>query len=62
MEVTLDCQTATISILDSNYAEIVTFDNVRVLGNTGLCSLAANANVNAPRHGFVKKSTLESKN
>ena len=42
MEVILGCQTATVSILDSNYTEVVSFDNIKVLGNTGLCQVASN--------------------
>jgi len=42
MEVTLDCQTASISVFDSNYVEVVSFDGVQVLGDTGLCQVAAN--------------------
>jgi hypothetical protein len=37
MEVTLGCQTASVSVLDSNYTEVVSFENIRVMGNTGLC-------------------------
>jgi len=37
MEVTLGCNTATVSVLDSNYTEVVSFNNVQVMGNTGLC-------------------------
>ncbi|NNK98624.1 MAG: hypothetical protein HKO88_06215, partial [Xanthomonadales bacterium] len=37
MEVTLGCQTATVSILDSNFNEVVAFHNIQVIGNTGLC-------------------------
>ena len=37
MEVTLGCQTASISVLDLNYAEVVSFNNIPVMGDTGLC-------------------------
>ena len=37
MEVTLGCQTATVSILDSNFNEVVAFNNIHVIGDTGLC-------------------------
>ena len=37
MEVTLDCQSASVSVLDSNYVEVVSFDNIVVMGDTGLC-------------------------
>jgi hypothetical protein len=37
MEVTLGCQTASVTVLDSNYAEVVSFDNIPVMGDTGLC-------------------------
>ena len=37
MEVTLGCQSASVSVLDANYAEVIAFNDVRVMGNTGLC-------------------------
>ena len=37
MEITLGCQTATVSVLDSNFTEVVSFNNVQVMGDTGLC-------------------------
>ena len=42
MEINLGCQTATVSILDSNFTEVVSFDNIKVMGDTGLCQDAAN--------------------
>ncbi|NOR19498.1 MAG: hypothetical protein GQ538_05360, partial [Xanthomonadales bacterium] len=38
MEVSLGCQSASVSIFDGNYTEVVAFDNVSVMGNTGLCA------------------------
>ena len=40
MEITLDCQTATVSVLDSNFTEVVSFNNINVMGDTGLCQAA----------------------
>jgi hypothetical protein len=37
MEISLGCDTATVSILDANYTEVVSFRNVKVVGDTGLC-------------------------
>jgi hypothetical protein len=37
MEVVLGCQAAGVSIVDENSIPIVTFHNVPVVGNTGLC-------------------------
>ena len=37
MDVTLGCETASISIVDSNFVEVAYFSNVKVIGNTGLC-------------------------
>jgi hypothetical protein len=37
MEVTLSCHSASVTILDSNFTEITTFNNVQVIGDTGLC-------------------------
>jgi hypothetical protein len=56
MEITLGCQTASVSVLDSNYTEVVSFDNIKVMGDTGLCQYADNA----PRHGFEKRSARNS--
>jgi hypothetical protein len=38
MEVTLGCNSATVSILDAGYAEVVTFEGVPVIGATGYCA------------------------
>jgi hypothetical protein len=37
MEVTLGCNTAAVSVLDSSLVPVVEFANVAVMGNTGLC-------------------------
>jgi hypothetical protein len=37
MEVSLGCHSASVSVLDSTYAEVISFENVKVMGNTGLC-------------------------
>jgi len=37
MEITLGCQTASVSVLDVNYTEVVAFNNIAVMGSTGLC-------------------------
>jgi len=37
MEITLDCQTAYVSVLDSNYTEVISFNDINVMGDTGLC-------------------------
>ena len=37
MEITLGCQTASVTVLDANYAEVVSFDNIPVMGDTGMC-------------------------
>jgi len=46
MEVTLGCHTASVAVLDSNYTEVVSFNNVMVMGNTGLCG--SNGNTTTP--------------
>jgi hypothetical protein len=38
MEISMGCSSATVSVLDSGFGEVVTFENVPVIGNTGLCS------------------------
>ena len=43
MEMKLGCNTATISVLDSiDFSEIVTFNNIPVMGDTGLCQSPSN--------------------
>ena len=37
-ELILSCNSAQVFVLDSNNVEVVMFDNVQVMGNTGLCS------------------------
>ena len=37
MEVALSCKTATVYVLDSDGYEVVSFENVEVVGDTGLC-------------------------
>jgi hypothetical protein len=37
MEITLGCKTASVSVLDANYTEVVSFNNIKVMGETGLC-------------------------
>ena len=42
MELVLGCDTATVSVLDStDYSEVVTFNNISVVGDTGLCQSGA---------------------
>ncbi|NIN74036.1 MAG: hypothetical protein GTN86_01895 [Xanthomonadales bacterium] len=38
MEVLLGCNTATVSVLDAGYAEVVSFTDVPVHGTTGFCN------------------------
>ncbi len=38
MEVALGCNSASVSILDSNFAEVVSFSNVPVFAASGFCS------------------------
>jgi len=40
MEVSLGCNSASVSILDSNFVEVVSFANVPVFGASGFCSEA----------------------
>jgi hypothetical protein len=37
MEITLGCQTASVSVIDANNVEVVSFENINVVGDTGLC-------------------------
>ena len=57
LEIALGCNSATVSVLDSqDYSEVVSFDNIKVMGDTGLCQYADNT----PRHGFEKNSARNS--
>ncbi len=38
MEVKLSCSAATVTVVDTNSAEVVTFENVQVIGDTGMCN------------------------
>jgi len=38
MEITMGCSSATVSVLDSNSSVVTTFNDVPVIGNTGLCA------------------------
>jgi hypothetical protein len=38
MEISLGCSVASVTIVDESWAPIVSFGNVPVLGETGLCS------------------------
>jgi hypothetical protein len=49
MEITLGCESASVSILDSNFTEVAHFNNIQVMGNTGLCQ--SNSRAIAPRFG-----------
>jgi len=42
MEISLGCHTASVSVLDSNFTEVVSFNNIQVMGNTGLCESGSN--------------------
>ena len=37
MEIAMGCSSATVSVLDTNSSVVTTFNNVPVIGNTGLC-------------------------
>jgi len=41
-EISLGCQTASVAVLDTNYTEITSFNNIVVMGNTGLCGTNGN--------------------
>ena len=42
LELLLGCDTATVSVLDSqDYSEVVSFDNIKVMGDTGLCQTSS---------------------
>jgi hypothetical protein len=38
MEVTMGCSSASVTVLDSSFAPVVSFDNVAVIGDTGFCT------------------------
>ncbi len=49
MDVILGCGSASVSILDSNFAEVAYFSNVEVMGDTGLCQ--SSSSVTKPTNG-----------
>jgi hypothetical protein len=38
MEISLGCNSANVTIMDANNVSVARFENVNVIGNTGLCS------------------------
>jgi hypothetical protein len=57
LEIEMGCNTATVSVLDStDFSEVVSFNNIQVLGDTGLCQDSASST----RRGFEKKTYRES--
>jgi len=38
MEVSLSCNSASVTVLDTSFAPIVEFNDVPIIGSTGLCS------------------------
>ncbi|HEY5776698.1 MAG TPA: hypothetical protein VIS57_11470, partial [Xanthomonadales bacterium] len=56
LEIEMGCNSATVSVLDStDFSEVVSFNNIQVLGDTGLCQVASNGS----RQGFEKKAYRE---
>jgi hypothetical protein len=54
LELSLGCNSAAVSVLDStNLSEVVTFNNVPVMGDTGLCE----SNARQPVRGFGRTRT-----
>ena len=59
LELILGCGTATVSVLDAqDYSEVVTFNNINVVGDTGLCQVATNES----RRSTAKKSLWKETN
>ncbi len=48
MNITLGCRSATVTVLDANFASVATFTNVPVVGNTGLCGGASSGRFTEP--------------
>jgi hypothetical protein len=56
LEIEMGCNSATVSVLDSkDFSEVVSFNNIKVLGDTGLCQVATIDT----RQSFEKKSYRE---
>jgi hypothetical protein len=51
MEVTLGCQTASVTVFDANFVEVVSFSNIPVMGDTGLCQASDRDRSFAPVFG-----------
>ncbi|MGA9574403.1 MAG: hypothetical protein WBS20_10710, partial [Lysobacterales bacterium] len=56
LEIEMGCNSATVAVLDSaDFSEVVSFNNINVLGDTGLCQVASNV----PRHGRTIRDTTK---
>jgi hypothetical protein len=53
MEISLRCGSADVTVLDSSFAPVVMFENVSVVGDTGLCSGSSGAHLTAPGYDFI---------
>jgi hypothetical protein len=53
MNIALGCRSATVAVLDVNFAPVAMFNNVSVVGDTGLCSGASGARVTRPGFDFI---------
>jgi hypothetical protein len=45
MEVSIGCGTASVAVVDENYAPIVEFNQVLVIGGAGFCNTSGNRTV-----------------
>jgi hypothetical protein len=53
MNIALGCGSATVTVLDANFAPVAMFNNVNVIGDTGLCGGASDARFTQPGFDFI---------
>jgi len=52
MEISLHCGTANVTVLDATFAPVVSFENVTVVGDTGLCGGSTGGHLTDPGFDF----------
>jgi len=52
MDIVLGCRSANVTVLDASFAPVVVFDNVNVIGDTGLCGEPMGGHMTDPGFDF----------
>jgi len=53
MEISLGCGSANVTVLDASFAAVVSFANVNVIGDTGLCGGTTGGGLTNPGYAFI---------